>query len=247
MSKLEQRFAAAAEAARKLPPPGRAKLLELYGLYKQSHEGDALQQQPGLANLRGRAKHDAWAALHGMAREAAMRRYIALVAELQAAPVDSDFADRHSAARELLERPLNSAEYEIIRDLWKAHSLAEDDRDIEGLLATLTPDCRYELPQLDRTFEGHAGATEFYERLLGAFPDIDFRLTNIVIGPQGVVEEARVTGTHEQNWLGFQATDEDVEFQVVIFFPWDPNEQLFHGERVWFSFGSEYYDRYGMV
>ena len=86
MSKLEQRFAAAAETARKLPPPGRAKLLELYGLYKQSHEGDALQQRPGLANLRGRAKHDAWAALQGMAREAAMRRYIALVAELQAAP-----------------------------------------------------------------------------------------------------------------------------------------------------------------
>jgi len=86
MSKLEQRFATAAETARKLPPPNRAKLLELYGLYKQSHEGDALQQRPGLANLRGRAKHDAWAALQGMAREAAMRRYIALVAELQAAP-----------------------------------------------------------------------------------------------------------------------------------------------------------------
>ena len=44
MSKLEQRFATAAETARKLPPPNRAKLLELYGLYKQSHEGDALQQ-----------------------------------------------------------------------------------------------------------------------------------------------------------------------------------------------------------
>ena len=247
MSKLEQLFAAAAETARKLPPPGRAKLLELYGLYKQSREGDALQQRPGLTNLRGRAKHDAWSALQGMAREVAMRRYITLVAEMQTAPVDSDFADRHATARELLERPLDPAEYKAIRELWKAHSLAEDDRNIEGLLATLTPDCRYELPQLDRTFEGHAGATEFYERLLGAFPDIDFRLTSIVIGPQGVVEEARVTGTHEQDWLGFQATNEEVEFQVVIFFPWDPDEQLFHGERVWFSFGSEYYDRYGMV
>ncbi|HIH78684.1 MAG: acyl-CoA-binding protein [Candidatus Poseidoniia archaeon] len=247
MSKLEQRFAVAAETARKLPPPGRAKLLELYSLYKQSHEGDALQQRPGLTNLRGRTKHDAWAALQGMARETAMQRYIALVAELQAAPVDSDFADRHSTARELLERPLNSTEYEVIRKLWKAHSLAEDDRDIDGLLATLTPDCRYELPQLDRTFEGHAGATEFYERLLGAFPDIDFRLTSIVIGPQGVVEEARVTGTHEQDWLGFQATNEEVEFQVVIFFPWDPEEQLFCGERVWLSFGREYYDGYGIV
>ena len=35
---------------------------------------------------------------------------------------------------------------------------------------------------------------------------------------------------------GKQATNEEVEFQVVIFFPWNPEERLFSGERVWFSF-----------
>jgi len=26
-----------------------------------------------------------------------------------------------------------------------------------------------------------------------------------------------------------------------------PEERLFSGERIWFSFGREYYDRYGIV
>ena len=53
-----------------------------------------------------------------------------------------------------------------------------------------------------------------------------------MIGPQGVCEEADVTGTHEQDWLGYEATGERVEFRVVIFFPWDPEQRLFTGEKV---------------
>ena len=33
-------------------------------------------------------------------------------------------------------------------------------------------------------------------QLLGAFPDIHFALTDIVIGALGVCDEAKVTGTH---------------------------------------------------
>ncbi|MDP7590766.1 MAG: acyl-CoA-binding protein [Candidatus Poseidoniia archaeon] len=66
MAPLEERFAVAAANARALPPPGRVKLLELYGLYKQSREGDAPQKRPGITNMRGRAKHDAWGALRGL-------------------------------------------------------------------------------------------------------------------------------------------------------------------------------------
>ena len=43
----------------------------------------------------------------------------------------------------------------------------------------------------------------FTAGLLSAFPDIHFDLTDIVIGPQGVCEEADVTGTHEARWLDF--------------------------------------------
>jgi hypothetical protein len=41
-----------------------------------------------------------------------------------------------------------------------------------------------------------------------------------------------VTGTHEQDWLHYEASGERVEFRVVIFFPWDPVQGLFGGERV---------------
>jgi len=137
-----------------------------------------------------------------------------------------------SDVRELLRRRVDSSEYEAIRELWKRHSKAEDARDVPGLLSTLTEDCVYQLVGTEHVWHGHMGAAQFYGGLLGAFPDIDFQLTDIVIGPQGVVEEADVTGTHEQDWLDFKASGGRVEFRVVIFFPWDPAQKLFRGERV---------------
>ena len=103
-------------------------------------------------------------------------------------------------------------------------------------MATLTPDCVYEVPQFGRKWDGHTGATAFYEELLGAFPDIYFDLQNIVIGPQGVWEEAVVTGTHQGRWLDYEPTGRFVTFQVQILFPWDPALALFSGERVWYFF-----------
>jgi len=138
-----------------------------------------------------------------------------------------------SDVRELLRRRVDSSEYDAIRELWKRHSKAEEQRDVPGLLSTLTEDCVYQLVGTEHVWHGHEGAARFYGGLLGAFPDIDFQLTDIVIGPQGVVEEADVTGTHEQDWLEFTASGERVEFRVVIFFPWDPAQKLFRGERVY--------------
>ncbi|HET7856330.1 MAG TPA: ester cyclase [Gaiellaceae bacterium] len=138
-----------------------------------------------------------------------------------------------SDARELLRREHDPGEYEAIRELWKRHSIAEDERDIEGLLSTLTEDCVYALPQSGDVWQGHEGAARFYGELLTAFPDIHFQLTDIVIGPQGVCEEARVTGTHEADWRDYPASGGHVEFRVVIFFPWDPQRRLFRGEKVY--------------
>lgn len=135
--------------------------------------------------------------------------------------------------RELFARDVSPEEYREIRELWKAHSIAEDKRDIAGLMATLTRDCVYEVVGEDGArWEGHQGATQFYLTLLGAFPDIHFDLQQIVIGPQGVCEEAKVTGTHTGTWLSHVPTGDKVEFRVVIFFPWDPQAKLFKGERV---------------
>jgi predicted ester cyclase len=134
---------------------------------------------------------------------------------------------------ELLRREPASDEYTAIRELWKRHSIAEEERDLPGLLSTLTDDCVYELVQTGHRWEGHEGAARFYGGLLGAFPDIDFQLTDIVIGPQGVCEEANVTGTHEAAWLRIPPSGEHLAWKVVIFFPWDAGKRLFRGERVY--------------
>jgi len=142
-------------------------------------------------------------------------------------------ADPREDVRELIRRDPFPDEHDAIRELWKRHSIAEDNRDLPGLLATLTEDCVYQLVQTGHRWEGHEGAARFYAGLLGGFPDIDFQLTNIVIGPQGVCEEADVTGTFENEWLGVQPTGERLAWQVTIFFPWDREQRLFSGERVY--------------
>ncbi|MCB0078884.1 MAG: ester cyclase [Anaerolineales bacterium] len=131
-----------------------------------------------------------------------------------------------------LRRPLSKEAYRAIRREWIAHSIAEDARDIPGLMATLSEDCLYELPQTGDQWHGKEGATRFYTELLTAFPDVHFDLQNIVIGPQGVWEEAHVTGTHQAEWLGIAPTGEPVDFYVTILFPWDSAAQKFSGERV---------------
>lgn len=135
-------------------------------------------------------------------------------------------------AREQLRQQIDEALYDEIRELWKRHSIAEENRDLPGLIATLTEDCVYEMPGWKQRWEGHEGAAQFYNGLLTAFPDIHFALTEIVIGPQGVCEEAVVTATHERDWLGVEATGQHLQFSVVIFFPWEQSARLFAGERI---------------
>ena len=64
--------------------PDTGKLLELYALYKQGTAGDVEGKRPGMLDVRGRAKYDAWAGRKGMSRDAAMAAYVALVDRLVA-------------------------------------------------------------------------------------------------------------------------------------------------------------------
>lgn len=138
----------------------------------------------------------------------------------------------HESVLHQLRQRVDQAEYDAIRHEWKIHSIAEDKRDIPGLMSTLTDDCVYMLINDGTTWRGKEGATRFYTELLTAFPDIKFDLQNIVIGPQGVFEEAHVTGTFQRDWLRFKATGGRVEFNVAILFPWDAEKKKFRGERV---------------
>lgn len=62
--------------------PSNDDMLALYSLYKQGSEGDAKGSRPGMLDVVGRAKYDAWAKLKGTSKEAAMQKYVDKVAAL---------------------------------------------------------------------------------------------------------------------------------------------------------------------
>jgi acyl-CoA-binding protein len=80
---LQSEFQAAVEGSRKLSErPDNRTLLRIYGLYKQATEGDVAGSKPGMSDLVGRAKWDAWNGLKGTAKDDAMRQYVELIRSL---------------------------------------------------------------------------------------------------------------------------------------------------------------------
>ncbi len=63
-------------------PPSNDVLLKLYALYKQGSLGDAAGKRPGMLDVVGRAKYDAWAGLQGKSQDEAKQAYVDLVAQL---------------------------------------------------------------------------------------------------------------------------------------------------------------------
>src|SRR4029434_7187482 len=101
-----------------------------------------------------------------------------------------------------------------------------------------SPACVYEIVPTGQRWEGHDGARRFYTELFAAFPDNRFALTEIVIGPQGVMEVATLTGTNRGPWAGAPPTGLPVSLQVLILCPWNADAERFSGERIWFDRGA---------
>jgi diazepam-binding inhibitor (GABA receptor modulator, acyl-CoA-binding protein) len=84
MATLKAKFEAAVAASKSLPEkPDNATLLKLYSLYKQGTEGDVSGKRPGMMDMVGRAKFDAWTAVQGTDKNAAMQQYVDLIESLK--------------------------------------------------------------------------------------------------------------------------------------------------------------------
>ena len=80
----QAQFEKAAQEIQKLTQrPSNEELLQLYALFKQSTEGDVKGSRPGMLDLKGRAKYDAWAKLKGKPSESCRGDYIILVDSLK--------------------------------------------------------------------------------------------------------------------------------------------------------------------
>ncbi|NGY04645.1 acyl-CoA-binding protein [Solimonas terrae] len=83
MADLKADFAKAQKDVKTLTQrPDNNDMLFLYAHFKQASEGDVSGKRPGMLDMVGRAKYDAWAKLSGSKPDAAMKAYIDKVAAL---------------------------------------------------------------------------------------------------------------------------------------------------------------------
>ncbi|MEM6958379.1 MAG: acyl-CoA-binding protein [Myxococcota bacterium] len=81
----QEEFDSAVTAVKGLPKtPDNQSLLDLYAAFKQATVGDVSGKRPGMLDVKGRAKYDAWAKLKGTSTEDARSKYVAKVRALGA-------------------------------------------------------------------------------------------------------------------------------------------------------------------
>uniref|UniRef100_T1DJ94 Putative acyl-coa-binding protein n=1 Tax=Psorophora albipes TaxID=869069 RepID=T1DJ94_9DIPT len=82
---LDQQFNDAAEKVKSFTKrPTDQELLDLYALFKQATVGDNTTAKPGMFDLKGKAKWQAWSDKQGTGQDAAKEAYVKLVEELSA-------------------------------------------------------------------------------------------------------------------------------------------------------------------
>jgi len=139
---------------------------------------------------------------------------------------------------------IDDAEYDRIRHAWLTHISAEEplfahhetqadwDAQMPIMLGAFTDDCVMELAWLGQRWTGHDGAAEFYRIFITAFENMVWVPQAMVIGPQGVLDVANMSGVLVKDFAGMTATKELVHLQWVISVPWVPEQQKFSGEKI---------------
>ena len=79
MPVTEEEFLAAAEEVKKYKQCTNDERLELYGWYKQATVGDCDTDRPGMFDLKGKAKWDAWKSREGSGKGTAREEYVKVV------------------------------------------------------------------------------------------------------------------------------------------------------------------------
>ncbi|HUS25412.1 MAG TPA: acyl-CoA-binding protein [Candidatus Binatia bacterium] len=83
MSETKSQFDQAQKDVKTLTQrPGNDDMLFLYSHFKQATEGDVKGSRPGMLDMVGRAKYDAWAKVKGVSSDDAMKRYVQKVKSL---------------------------------------------------------------------------------------------------------------------------------------------------------------------
>lgn len=114
------------------------------------------------------------------------------------------------------------------------HVHAEIHFDIEGTLATLSPDCLFEDMPTGTRYRGREGARAYYREWWDAFGNVPQGSRLYVPAGDCLIVETRFVGTHRAAFQGVPASGRAIDLPLVIIVGF--RDGLMSGERF-------YYDR----
>lgn len=127
----------------------------------------------------------------------------------------------------------STATLQLNKHIWLEHVLAENRRELEKLIGTLTDDCVYEVVPTGQVFRGKNEVSAFYRSLWNAVPDAKLDLQEQYISQNGVVEESVLVGHPVGPIFGFEPNGKAISVPMAIFFPMRDGKIL--GERIYFD------------
>jgi len=135
--------------------------------------------------------------------------------------------------------PITDSEKARRRALLKTHYDVENGHDINGIMATFSPDAEmlyngisFRDPQSIRDAHRLMG----FSGTDGAFEDIHHYIDSEHFTDDDIIVEGRLCGKHVGEFLGIEATGRTVELPFVTFYHFDKTDKLI-SERVVMNLG----------
>jgi steroid delta-isomerase-like uncharacterized protein len=92
---------------------------------------------------------------------------------------------------------------------------------------------RYELLATGEVYDGASPLGGLMQENVTAFPDFHYDYTHLHHSDDAIVVEGSFRGTHEGWWRGLPATGRQVDFPMLIVFPFEGEAMM--GERIYFD------------
>jgi predicted ester cyclase len=108
------------------------------------------------------------------------------------------------------------ASFESMSKALVEHARLEHGGDYDATMRTMTEDCYQEHSSLGLRVEGQEPCKSYYAELFYAFPDFGSTLDGTASSSDAIVVWGTLRGTMSGNWLGFEATHQQVELPIVV-------------------------------
>jgi hypothetical protein len=135
--------------------------------------------------------------------------------------------------------PVDQSERDRRQALLHEHYAAENNHDLEAIMDTFAADGvmvfngqTFPSDEAIRWTHGYIGMTA----APGAFTELLVYIDQEHYTDEDIVVEGRLTGKHSSDFLGFPATDREVELPFVAFYRFDGQDKLI-SERVVMNLG----------